>query len=113
MDFYYLGWFGIVSIQNLYRSVAAHRILMVRKLFSPGLFYGVLLALGLSFFWAQYLSTSMFSFYHDWSGWRTITGGSTQPNYPWLGKNFLGSHFLFLLVDALEVGSIYLAIPQT
>ena len=22
MDFYYLGWFGIVSIQNLYRSVA-------------------------------------------------------------------------------------------
>jgi hypothetical protein len=76
MDFYYRGWVGFVSIQNLYRSVAPHRILMVRKLFSPGLFYGVLLALGLSFVWAQYLSASMFSFYHDWSGWRTITGGA-------------------------------------
>jgi len=76
MDFYYLGRLGAFLLQNLYRPVASHRVLMLAKLFSPSLFYGGLLALGLSFYWAQYLSASMFSFYHDWSGWRTITGGA-------------------------------------
>jgi DnaJ-domain-containing protein 1 len=76
MDFYHCRWLDPIFLQNLHRTTSPDQVLMVHKLLHPSLFYGVLLALGLSYFWAQYLSASMFSFYHDWSGWRTITGGA-------------------------------------
>jgi DnaJ-domain-containing protein 1 len=36
--------------------------------------YGGVLALGLSYLTAHYFSTSLFAHYHDWSGWRNLTG---------------------------------------
>ena len=83
---------------------------MVRKLFGGSVLRS-LLALGLSFFWAQYLSASMFPFITTGLDGVLLLVGATKLPMAW--KNFLGNHFLFLLVDALEVRSIYLSIPQT
>ena len=51
------------------------------------------MALGLSYLIAHYYSTSLFRFYHDWSGWRTLTGNS--PNRITLGLEKVSWALLF------------------
>jgi len=46
---------------------------------STRLLFGGILTLALAYFWAQHLSASLFHSYHDWSGWRSITGGAPNP----------------------------------
>ena len=46
------------------------------KSWTAKLAYGGMLALLLSYLTAHYFSTSLFAFYHDWTGWRYFTGHS-------------------------------------
>tara|TARA_B100002019_G_scaffold247523_1_gene225993 strand:+ start:422 stop:1342 length:921 start_codon:yes stop_codon:yes gene_type:complete len=78
MDIYFRRWHNFVFLQNMHRSTAPHSVLVMPKLFSGSLLYGGMFAVILSYLLAHYLSSSLFGFYHDWSGWRTIMG--TSPN---------------------------------
>jgi len=76
MDIYSLGRLGFVFLQNLHRSITPCPILMFPRISAQSIFYVGMIALGLAYLLAHYFSASLFSLYHDWSGWRTITGNS-------------------------------------
>ena len=58
----------------MFRSDTPIEILMFAKSWTSTALYGGLLAIGLSYLTAHYFSTSLFAHYHDWSGWRSLTG---------------------------------------
>lgn len=46
------------------------------RLWAGSILWGGLLAMSLSLLTAWYFSVSLFSLYHDWTGWRSLTGFS-------------------------------------
>lgn len=78
MGFHHLGWYDFIFLQDLYRTASANPILMKSSHFTRSLIYGGILAIVLSYVLAQYYSSSLFRLYHDWSGWRDLTG--SPPN---------------------------------
>ena len=71
---HYFGWFDFVLLQDLLWPTAPNQITMTKKPFLSQLIYGGFLALSLSYLIANYYSSSLLNFYHDWTGWRRITG---------------------------------------
>ena len=74
MDLHHSWWINSLFLQNLLRSDTPIKILMFAKSWTSTALYGGILALGLSYLTAHYFSTSLFAHYHDWSGWRNLTG---------------------------------------
>jgi len=65
-----------VFLQNLHRPITTNPVLMFSRSFAQSILYAGMIALGLAYLTAHYFSTSLFVLYHDWAGWRTITGNS-------------------------------------
>jgi hypothetical protein len=76
MDIHRTRRLDFVFLQNLHRPITPRPILMFSKISVQSILYAGMIALGLAYLMAHYFSTSLFSLYHDWSGWRTITGNS-------------------------------------
>jgi hypothetical protein len=74
MDLHHSWWINSLYLQNLLWSDTPIKILMFAKSWTSTALYGGVLALGLSYLTAHYFSTSLFAHYHDWSGWRNLTG---------------------------------------
>ncbi len=76
MGTHYLRRHGFVFLQNLHGPTSPDPVLMKSKILSGSILCGGVVAAGLSYLLAQYYSSSLFTFYHDWTGWRSITGNS-------------------------------------
>ena len=74
MDLHRAWRFSTLFLQNLFRTDSPVEVLMFAKPWTSTVLYGGVLALGLSYLTAHYFSTSLFAHYHDWSGWRNLTG---------------------------------------
>jgi len=74
MDLHHSWWINSLYLQNLLWSDSPIKILMFAKSWTSTALYGGVLALGLSYLTAHYFSTSLFAHYHDWPGWRNLTG---------------------------------------
>lgn len=76
MGVYYFRRLGFIFIQNLHRPTSTHPVLMKSRILTGSILCGGIIAAGLSYLLAHYFSSSLFAFYHDWTGWRSITGNS-------------------------------------
>jgi hypothetical protein len=76
MGGYHRGGNHFVFLQDMFRAVAPCPILMKSGTLTCSILYGGILGVGLSYLLAHYFSSSLFIHYHDWSGWRSITGDS-------------------------------------
>ena len=76
MGIYYDRGVDIIFLQDLHGSIASYSFLMKSKNLTSSILYGGALALCLSYLIAQFFSSSLFAFYHDWKGWRSLTGSS-------------------------------------
>ena len=76
MGIYYGRGCDIIFLQDLHGPITSYSFLMKSKNLTSSILYGGALALCLSYLIAHYFSSSLFAFYHDWKGWRSLTGSS-------------------------------------
>ena len=73
-----IGWICAFYLQDLFWAVTSHFLLKMLRPLTFSIIWGGILAIGLSFILATYYSSSLYAFFHDWTGWRSFTG--TSPN---------------------------------
>jgi len=78
MAVYCCRWRTSFPLQNLFRTIASDYFLMSIKPWFASVFWGGFLSLGLAFALATYFRSSFYDLFHDWTGWRSLTG--TSPN---------------------------------
>ncbi len=76
MVVYCLRRSDFIFLQDLHWAVATSSILMKPNIFTGSIVYAGIFAVCLSYLLAHYLSGSLWGVYHDWSGWRSLTGNS-------------------------------------
>lgn len=73
---HFFGRIDFVSLQNMLWSVASLITVMRGFAWLSNFTYRGILAVTLSYLMAHYFGTALHSSYHDWTGWRNVTGGA-------------------------------------